>query len=55
MATNIPPHQLGEVIDGVLALSHNPDITIAELMEYIPSRLSDGRFNFRKKWNSKSL
>lgn len=36
MATNIPPHQLGEVIDGVLALSHNPDITIAELMEYIP-------------------
>ncbi|HDX9578753.1 TPA: DNA gyrase subunit A [Bacillus pseudomycoides] len=36
MATNIPPHQLGEVIDGVLALSHNSDITIAELMEYIP-------------------
>lgn len=36
MATNIPPHQLGEVIDGVLALSSNPDITIAELMEYIP-------------------
>ncbi|PEZ04378.1 DNA gyrase subunit A [Bacillus sp. AFS018417] len=35
MATNIPPHQLGEVIDGVLALSHNPEITIAELMEYI--------------------
>jgi DNA gyrase subunit A len=36
MATNIPPHQLGEVIDGVLALSENPDITIAELMEVIP-------------------
>ncbi|MGE8081121.1 DNA gyrase subunit A [Peribacillus loiseleuriae] len=36
MATNIPPHQLGEVIDGVLALSKNPDITIAELMDYIP-------------------
>ncbi|SDI23798.1 DNA gyrase subunit A [Alteribacillus persepolensis] len=36
MATNIPPHQLGEVIDGVLALSHNPDITVPELMEYIP-------------------
>ena len=36
MATNIPPHQLGEVIDGVLALSKNPDITIAELMEIIP-------------------
>lgn len=36
MATNIPPHQLGEVIDGVLALSKNPDITIPELMEIIP-------------------
>lgn len=36
MATNIPPHQLGEVIDGVLAVSENPDITVAELMEYIP-------------------
>jgi len=36
MATNIPPHQLGEVIDGVLALSKDPDITVAELMEYIP-------------------
>ncbi|MEK4176844.1 DNA gyrase subunit A [Aeribacillus sp. FSL K6-1305] len=36
MATNIPPHQIGEVIDGVLALSKNPDITIAELMEIIP-------------------
>lgn len=36
MATNIPPHQLGEIIDGVLALSKNPDITIEELMEYIP-------------------
>lgn len=35
MATNIPPHQLGEVIDGVLALSKDPDITIPELMEYI--------------------
>ncbi|MCM2676461.1 DNA gyrase subunit A [Alkalicoccobacillus plakortidis] len=36
MATNIPPHQLGEVIDGVLALSENREIDIAELMEYIP-------------------
>ncbi|AQU71897.1 DNA gyrase subunit A [Priestia megaterium] len=36
MATNIPPHQLGEVIDGVLAVSQEPDITIAELMEIIP-------------------
>ncbi|HHY20804.1 MAG TPA: DNA gyrase subunit A [Bacilli bacterium] len=36
MATNIPPHQLGEVIDGVLALSKDPDISIPELMEFIP-------------------
>ncbi len=36
MATNIPPHQLGEIIDGVLAISQEPDITIQELMEIIP-------------------
>ncbi|MFJ7953852.1 DNA gyrase subunit A [Lysinibacillus sp. NPDC096418] len=36
MATNIPPHQLGETIDGVLALSENPAITTEELMEIIP-------------------
>ena len=36
MATNIPPHQLGEVIDGVLALSKDPEISIPELMEIIP-------------------
>ncbi|SMO93723.1 DNA gyrase subunit A [Melghirimyces algeriensis] len=35
MATNIPPHNLTEVIDGLLALIKNPDITIDELMEYI--------------------
>src|SRR5699024_12181349 len=33
MATNIPPHNLGETIDAVLAISRNPDITIDELME----------------------
>lgn len=33
MATNIPPHNLTEVINGVLSLSYNPDITVAELME----------------------
>ncbi|WP_102026152.1 DNA gyrase subunit A [Salirhabdus sp. Marseille-P4669] len=33
MATNVPPHQLGEVIDAVLAVSKDPDITIQELME----------------------
>ena len=36
MATNIPPHNLNEVINGTLALIENPDITIDELMEYIP-------------------
>lgn len=36
MATNIPPHQLGEVIDGVLAVSKDPEITTQELMEIIP-------------------
>ena len=36
MATNIPPHQLGEVIDGVLAISHDPEISIQELMDIIP-------------------
>ncbi len=36
MATKIPPHNLGEVIDGVVALIDNPDITVDELMEYIP-------------------
>ncbi|MFC5653208.1 DNA gyrase subunit A [Paenibacillus solisilvae] len=35
MATNIPPHNLGEVIDGVQAMIRNPDITPIELMDYI--------------------
>ena len=37
MATNIPPHNLGEVIDATLALIENPDLGVAELMEYIPA------------------
>ncbi len=36
MATNIPPHNISEVIDACLAIIANPDITIPELMEYIP-------------------
>jgi DNA gyrase subunit A len=36
MATNIPPHNLGELIDGLVALIHNTEITDLELMEYIP-------------------
>ena len=35
MATNIPPHNLGEVIEGVIALIDNPEIEIAELMQFI--------------------
>ena len=37
MATNIPPHNLGEVIDGTIAVMQNPDITVEELMKYIPA------------------
>ena len=36
MATNIPPHNIGEVISGTLAMLDNPDIELAELMEHIP-------------------
>lgn len=36
MATNIPPHQLGETIDAVLAVSENPAITTEELMDIMP-------------------
>ena len=36
MATNMPPHNLTEIIDGVLAMIDNPDITISELMKFIP-------------------
>jgi DNA gyrase subunit A len=37
MATNSPPHNLGEVIDGVCAMIDNPDIDVDELMQYIPA------------------
>ncbi|MBE9168058.1 DNA topoisomerase (ATP-hydrolyzing) subunit A [Pleurocapsales cyanobacterium LEGE 06147] len=36
MATNIPPHNLGELVDGAIALIQNPEITETELMKYIP-------------------
>jgi len=36
MATNIPPHNLSEVIDGLVALIDNPNLTIKELMKHIP-------------------
>ena len=37
MATNIPPHNLGEVVDACCAMIENPDLTIEELMEIIPA------------------
>ena len=37
MATNIPPHNLGEVLDACVAMLHNPKITLGELMEIIPA------------------
>jgi DNA gyrase subunit A len=37
MATNIPPHNLGEVIDATLALIGNPDLTSEDLMEFVPA------------------
>ncbi|WP_396897517.1 DNA gyrase subunit A [Niallia endozanthoxylica] len=58
MATNIPPHQLGEVIDGVLAISRDPDITIPELMDIIPGpdfptgALILGRSGIRKAYET---
>ena len=36
MATNIPPHNLGEIIDALVVLIHNPEITDTQLMQYIP-------------------
>jgi len=36
MATNIPPHNLGEVLDAALELLRNPSLTVAELMKYVP-------------------
>lgn len=37
MATNIPPHNLAEVIDGTIAMIDNPEISVDELMNYIPA------------------
>lgn len=37
MATSIPPHNLGEVIDATIALMKNPDLTVDELMEFVPA------------------
>jgi DNA gyrase subunit A len=36
MATNVPPHNLGEIVDALVALVGNPALTVAELMQYVP-------------------
>ena len=36
MATNIPPHNLGEVVDATLALIEDPDLTSEQLIDYVP-------------------
>ncbi len=44
MATNIPPHNLGEIVDAAIALIEHPDVTIDELMRQGPgTRLPDRR------------
>jgi len=58
MATNIPPHNLTEVLDGVIAQIDNPDISVEELMDYIkgpdfPTRASImGRSGIRSAYNT---
>lgn len=58
MATNIPPHNLGEVIDGVCAMIDQPDIDVDELMNYIPApdfptgALIMGRSGIRKAYKT---
>ena len=58
MATNIPPHNLGEVIDGVIAMIDKPEIDVDELMEYIPApdfptgALIMGRGGIRKAYKT---
>ncbi len=58
MATNIPPHNLGEVLDGVVAQIDDPEITVEELMEYIkgpdfPTRASImGRSGIRSAYTT---
>ena len=37
IATNIPPHNLREVVDGLCALIRNPEITVKQLMQHIPA------------------
>ena len=56
MATNIPPHNLGEVIDGTMALLDNPELTIDDLTQIIPrARFSDRRHDPRPRRRARRL
>lgn len=55
MATNIPPHHLGEVISALHLLMKNPDVTTAELMEVLPGPDFPTGGCIRQIWNSSSL
>ena len=56
MATNIPPHNLGEVIDGLVALIDQPELTSTDLMEFIPGPdFPTGRANHRLSGHSRRL
>ena len=44
MATNIPPHNLIELVDGLIALIRNPELTDTELMQYIPDFPTGGQY-----------
>ena len=56
MATNIPPHNLGEVVNACIALIDDPDITIAELMQHHPGPgLPDRRHHQRRAGNRHRL
>ncbi len=56
MATNIPPHNLGETVDGVLALMDRPDMTFEDLLEIIPGPdFPDRRLDFGARRHSLGL
>ena len=56
MATNIPPHNLGELIDGLIALIGNPDLTDLDLMQYIPGPdFPTGAQVIGRSWDSGGL
>ena len=51
MATSIPPHNLGEVIDATLAVIENKDIKLNQLMKLIPGPDFPGWYYYRKGYN----